>query len=81
MLKVSASSQSKSVAGAISHTCREHDAPSILAAGAAAINTAIKAIAIARMNLTEDNIELSCAPALTDKVSMGMFSTRVCCYV
>lgn len=75
-LKVSATSQSKQVAGAISHTCRDGEAPSILAAGAPSVNTAVKAIAIARVNLADDKIELRCAPTLTDKISMGALRGR-----
>jgi stage V sporulation protein S len=69
LLKVSGVSKSKSVAGAISHGCRgaSLEGPSILATGALAVNTAIKAIAIARGNLEQDQIDLRCTPTMTDK--------------
>jgi stage V sporulation protein S len=74
-LKVSGTSGSKQVAGAISHACRDGAGPTIMAAGPIAINTTVKAIAIARGNLVADNIELRCFPTLTDTRSMGAFST------
>ena len=74
---MSGTSGSKQVAGAISHACRDGAGPTIMAAGPIAINTTVKAIAIARGNLVADNIELRCFPTLTDTRSMGAFSVSL----
>jgi stage V sporulation protein SpoVS len=47
-VKVSATGNVKQVAGKISHTCREGDAPATLATGTTCINQAVKAICTAR---------------------------------
>jgi len=62
VLKVSASSDCKKVAGAIAGISRHGDSPSLLAAGPASINQAIKAIAIARGYLNDDQIDFIVRP-------------------
>ena len=59
LLKVSATSDAKRVAGSISHTSRLGACPTLLATGQASLNQAIKAIAIARNYLMEDRVDLS----------------------
>lgn len=55
MLKVGPASDSKKVAGMIAHVTREQGGPPIiLAGGAASINQAVKAIAIAKQYLAEE---------------------------
>lgn len=65
ILKVSAKSSPNSVAGAIAGVVREREAVEVQAAGAGAINQAIKAIAIARGYLAPTGIDLICIPAFT----------------
>lgn len=63
ILKVSSGSNAKSLAGAIGHTVREADAcPTLLAGGMSCVNTAVKAIAIARDYLSDDGVDLIAAP-------------------
>lgn len=66
VLKVSAKSIPNSVAGAIAAVVRESGTTEIQAIGAAAINQAVKAIAIARGFLAPSGINLICIPAFVD---------------
>lgn len=65
-IRVSATSNPKAVAGKIAHACREGDPPAILLIGPACINQAVKAIAIARGFLKQDNLDISFQPAFRD---------------
>lgn len=66
LLKVSADSKPKSVAGAIAAVVREQETVEIQAVGAAAVNQAVKAIAIARGYVAPNGIDLVCVPAFAD---------------
>lgn len=66
LLKVSADSKPKSVAGAIAAVVREQETVEIQAVGAAAVNQAIKAIAIARGYVAPNGLDLVCIPAFAD---------------
>lgn len=66
MLKVSADSKPKSVAGAIAAVVRESQTVEIQAVGAAAVNQAVKSIAIARGYLAPNGIDLVCVPAFAE---------------
>lgn len=63
VLKVSAKSQPKSVAGAIAAVLREAGAVEVQAVGAGAVNQSVKAIAIARGYVVANGIDLICIPA------------------
>jgi stage V sporulation protein S len=63
LLKVSAWSNPKSVAGAIAAVVRRRGWVDVQAIGMTALNRAIKAIAIARAFVAEDGIDLVCAPS------------------
>ena len=65
-LRVSATSRPASVAGAIAGVVREHGRAEIQVIGAAAINQAIKAVAIARGYLLPAGIDLVCVPSFVD---------------
>ncbi|NLZ48219.1 MAG: stage V sporulation protein S [Clostridiales bacterium] len=65
-LKVSAKSIPNSVAGAITTVIKENGVAELQAIGAAAINQAVKAIAIARGFLAPIGINLVCIPAFVD---------------
>ncbi|MEF9951207.1 MAG: stage V sporulation protein S [Clostridium sp.] len=66
ILKVSSKSNPNSVAGALAGSVREHGGAEIQAIGAAAINQAVKAIAIARGFLAPTGSNLVCIPAFTE---------------
>jgi stage V sporulation protein S len=66
IIKVSARSRSTAVAGAIAGVVREHNRAEVQAIGAGAVNQAIKAIAIARGYLSEDEIDVITIPVFTE---------------
>lgn len=66
VLKVSATSQPKSVAGALAAVLRERGAAEIQAVGAGAVNQAVKAIAICRGFVAPNGINLVTIPAFAD---------------
>jgi len=76
MIKVSARSNVKSVAGAISHTMRSGDSPTIVATGSDSVNQAVKALAIARTYLAENKLDISCQPVFRDQ-SKGAISFQL----
>ena len=63
ILKVSATSQPKSVAGAMAAVLRERGAVEVQAVGAGAVNQAVKSIAIARGYVAPNGIDMVCIPA------------------
>lgn len=65
IIKVSASSRTSAVAGAIAGVVREHKRAEAQAIGAGAVNQAIKAVAIARTYLQEDGLDVICIPQFT----------------
>ena len=62
ILKVSASSRSAAVAGAIAGVIRSCGAVEVQAIGAGAVYQAVKAVIVARSYLAVDGIDLSCTP-------------------
>jgi stage V sporulation protein S len=66
LLKVSAWSNPKSVAGAIAGVLRERGSVDVQVIGAAALNQAVKAIAIARSYTSGEGIDPICIPAFQD---------------
>ncbi|HEY8391850.1 MAG TPA: stage V sporulation protein S [Capillibacterium sp.] len=66
ILKVSAGSNPKSVAGALAAVIREKNCAEIQAVGAGAVNQSIKAIAIARGYVAPNGINLVCVPAFSE---------------
>lgn len=66
LLKVSAASKPKMVAGALAAVVREKGEVEIQAVGAAAVNQAVKAIAIARGYVAPNGIDLVCVPAFAE---------------
>jgi stage V sporulation protein S len=77
IIKVSARSRSTAVAGAIAGVVREHNRADVQAIGAGAVNQAIKAIAIARGYLSEDNIDVIAIPLFTEVMIEGQERTAV----
>ncbi len=66
VLKVSSKSNPNKVAGALANLLKENPRISIQAVGAAAINQAVKAIAIARGFVAPSGIDIICIPAFVD---------------
>ncbi len=66
VLKASAQSKPKSVAGALAAVLREKGSVEIQAVGAGAVNQAVKGIAIARGYVAPNGIDLVCIPAFAE---------------
>ncbi len=66
ILKVSAKSKPKSVAGALAAVIRERGMAEVQAVGAGAVNQAIKAIAITRGFVAPNGIDLITIPAFAE---------------
>ncbi len=66
MIKVSATSRTSAVAGAIAGVVREHHRAEVQAIGAGAVNQAIKALALATGYLKGDGINVTCVPEFAD---------------
>jgi stage V sporulation protein S len=66
LLRVSAWSNPKSVAGAIAGVLRERGEVDVQIIGAAALNQAVKAIAIARSYVAGEGIDPICIPGFQD---------------
>jgi stage V sporulation protein S len=65
ILRVSASSNSQSVASAIAHAIYDDRTVKLRAVGAGAVNQSVKAIAIARGYVAPRGFDLSCVPGFT----------------
>lgn len=66
LIKVSATSRTSAVAGAIAGVVREHHRAEVQAIGAGAVNQAMKAIALATGYLKQDGIHVHCVPEFAD---------------
>lgn len=66
LIKVSSRSVPKAVAGAIAAVLRTGKAAEVQAVGAGAVNQAVKAIAIVRVYLREEEREVACAPFFSE---------------
>jgi stage V sporulation protein S len=66
MIRVSSSSQPSKVAGALTSLLRVHQKVQIQVIGAAALNQAMKAIAIARGYMAPSGQEIYCIPSFCD---------------
>ena len=61
-IKVSATSRTAAVAGAIAGIIRAHKHAEVQAIGAGAVNQAVKALVLATRYLKEDGINITCVP-------------------
>ncbi|MDF2571787.1 stage V sporulation protein S [Sporomusa malonica] len=77
VLKVSAQSNPKSVAGALAAVLRERGTAEVQAVGAGAVNQAIKAIAISRGFVAPNGIDLICIPAFAEITIDGEERTAI----
>lgn len=66
MIKVSATSRTAAVAGAIAGVVREHHRAEVQAIGAGAVNQAMKALILATGYLKGDGIYVECVPEFAD---------------
>lgn len=65
VMKVSANTEVKSLAGAVAQLLRKGEEVEVQAIGAGTVNTAVKGIAVARGFLAPIGIDLYCAPCFT----------------
>lgn len=77
LIKVSAQSRSTAVAGAIAGVMRDQGYAEVQAIGASAVNQAIKAIAIARGYVEQDEMDLVIVPSFTEVDIEGNERTAV----
>ncbi len=66
IIKVSATSRTAAVAGAVAGVIREAGRAEVQAIGAGAVNQAVKAIAIARGDLLEEDVDVICIPSFVE---------------
>ena len=66
LIKVSATSRTSAVAGAIAGIVREHHRAEVQAIGAAAVNQAVKALIVATGYLKEDGIFVAFVPEFAE---------------
>jgi len=66
LIKVSATSRTAAVAGAIAGVIREHKHAEVQAIGAGAVNQAVKALVLATVYLKDDGISITCVPEFAD---------------
>ncbi|MGA2488650.1 MAG: stage V sporulation protein S [Anaerolineales bacterium] len=66
IIKVSATSRTSAVAGAIAGVVREHKRAEVQAIGAGAVNQAVKALVLATGYLKGDEIYVVCVPEFVD---------------
>jgi stage V sporulation protein S len=77
VLKVSAQSRPKAVAGALAALLREKGSAQIQAVGAGAVNQAVKAIAIARGYVAPNGIDAVVIPAFAEVAIDGEVRTAI----
>ncbi|HDR4948977.1 TPA: stage V sporulation protein S [Bacillus cereus] len=77
LLKVAATSNPNSVAGAIAGVIRECGTVEMQAIGAGAINQAIKAVSIARGFVAPSGIDLVCVPAFQEVTMDNQVRTAI----
>lgn len=77
VLKVSAISQPKSVAGALAAVLRANSSAEMQAVGAGAVNQAVKAIAITRGFVAPNGIDLVVVPAFSEITIEGEERTAI----
>ena len=77
IIKVSATSRTSAVAGAIAGIFREQEHANVQAIGASAVNQAVKAVALARNYLTEDGYNIICIPEFVDVEIEGKVRTAI----
>jgi stage V sporulation protein S len=77
IIKVSGTSRTSAVAGAIAGVFREHKHVEVQAIGAIAVNQAVKALALARGYLKEDGYNVIFIPEFVDVEIDGKIRTAI----
>ena len=77
MIKVSATSRTAAVAGAIAGVVREHHRAEVQAIGAGAVNQAMKALILATGYLRLDGIQVSCVPEFAEVTIQDKVRTAI----
>jgi len=77
LLKVSSQSKPKLVAGAIAAVLRNGESVELQAIGAAAVNQAVKSIAVARGYVAPNDIDLVCYPTFSQLEVDGSEKTSI----
>lgn len=76
-IKVSGTSRTSAVAGAIAGVFREHQHAEVQAIGAIAVNQAVKAIVLAKGYLKEDGYDIIIMPEFVDVDIEGKVRTAI----
>ena len=77
IIKVSATSRTAAVAGAIAGVIRENKHAEVQAIGAGAVNQAVKAIVLAKGYLINDGIDIVSVPEFVDVDIEGKIRTAI----
>jgi len=77
IIKVSATSRTAAVAGAIAGVIRESRHAEVQAIGAGAVNQAVKAVILAKGYLVNDGIDIICFPEFVDVDIEGKIRTAI----
>lgn len=77
LIRVSANSPTRAVAGAIAGVMREEGFAEVQAIGAGALNQAIKALTVARDFLQVENRDIMMVPSFTDVEVEGATKTAI----
>ncbi|MBN2258280.1 MAG: stage V sporulation protein S [Anaerolineaceae bacterium] len=77
VIKVSATSRTAAVAGAIAGVIREKKHAEVQAIGAGAVNQALKAVVLAKGYLVNDGIDIVCVPEFVDVDIEGKIRTAI----
>lgn len=77
IIKVSGTSRTSAVAGAIAGVFRENKRAEVQAIGAIAVNQAVKAMVLAKGYLKEDGFEIICVPEFVDVEIDGKVRTAI----
>ena len=77
IIKVSASSRTSAVAGAIAGVIREHKHAEVQAIGAGAVNQSIKAMVLAKNYLQSEGVAIACVPEFVEIDIEGKVRTAV----
>ena len=77
IIKVSGTSRTSAVAGAIAGVFRENKRAEVQAIGAIAVNQAVKALALAKGYLKEDGFEVIFIPEFVDVEIDGKIRTAI----
>lgn len=77
VIKVSGTSRTSAVAGAIAGVVREHKRAEVQAIGASAVNQAVKALALAKRFLVNDGYNIIFIPEFVDVDIEGKVRTAI----